>query len=372
MKKIYTIAILAIATILLQSSIKKLQFSGQPPQGYTGATGTYCTACHSTFSLNSGGGSVLATGLPVGSYIAGQAYEFSITINHGSANRTRWGFSIRAVNGSGQDVGSFSSSNANAAPNGNELGHNSAVSTGSQSSYIYTDLRWTAPSSPSALDQNVTFYYVGNAADGGGTNRNDYIYSNVLSVVLPVDLKELKAITDNKTVTLNWQTASEANSSYFEIERSNDAQKFDAIGRVAAAGNSAGGKSYTYTDTKPGAFETSVFYRLKMTDKDGKFRYSTTVSVKLKASQFFVTKLYPSVISQQSALVNTLIISDKAQTLKLQLLDISGRKLEEFNISLVQGANQVSFTPSVALGKGWLFARFMGEGLQQTLPLFVK
>jgi len=57
-----------------------------------------CTACHGDFAINITGSSVVATGLPSGSYVPGQAYNFSIKITHPTAINTIWGFAIKAVN----------------------------------------------------------------------------------------------------------------------------------------------------------------------------------------------------------------------------------------------------------------------------------
>jgi hypothetical protein len=152
--------------------------SNKPPQGFTGATGNYCTSCHGGFERNSVGGGVLVTGLPVNNYTAGQKYNFSIAISHKDANRTRWGFSIIAVNNVGTMVGTFSSTNSNAALNGIELSHKSAVFAGPQNSYTYSDLAWTAPALPGIHDATIKFYVAAIAANGGGSNIGDYVYSD--------------------------------------------------------------------------------------------------------------------------------------------------------------------------------------------------
>jgi hypothetical protein len=158
--------------------------SFQPPQGYTGTTsGVYCNGCHGGNVVNNAGGTVNAIGLPVDTYTPGQQYTFSITTTHSAADRRRWGFSIAARNSLGQSVGTFSSTNTNAGTNGNELSHLSAVTTATnQSSYTYSNLRWTAPAAPSAADQTITFYYVGLAANNNGNSNGDFVYAKTAVV----------------------------------------------------------------------------------------------------------------------------------------------------------------------------------------------
>lgn len=173
--------------MLALSSFAVLISSFQPPQGYAGDNGVYCTNCHGGNSLNSAGGSVTINGLPDAGYTPGSSYTFSLTTTHAAINRMRWGFSVIAKNNNGQVVGSFSTTNANAAINGNELSHNSAVVTAAQSSYTYDKLSWTAPAiNEVAGNESITFYFAANAANGTGSPAGDFIYAGTKTINLLV------------------------------------------------------------------------------------------------------------------------------------------------------------------------------------------
>lgn len=167
---------------LLTSSVFSPSSSSIGPQNYTGASGSYCTSCHTSYALNSGGGSVTLTGMPASVFDASQTYNFSLNINHPVADRNRWGFAIKAVNLAGASIGTFSSSNNNATVSGSELVHFNAPGTASQSSYSFSGLSWTAPSSTSGDNSSVKFYFVGNAALSNFSSSLDYIYSNTLTL----------------------------------------------------------------------------------------------------------------------------------------------------------------------------------------------
>jgi len=370
MKKFYLLTVLVIAAFTFQAATKKsVMFSSVPPEGHTGESGSYCTSCHNSFALNSGGGSVATSGLPTGNFVAGQAYNFSVTISHGAANRQKWGFSIKAVNSNGQSVGTFSSTNANAAVNGTELSHNTAVTTSPQSSFTYNNLKWTAPASPLPADKNVTFYYVGNAANGNFNNQGDYIYSGVKSIVLPIKIKGFTITNQDNIVKLDWQTISEVNSDHFGVEKSDDGQFFYPIGTINSKGNTNTPTSYSYTDSKPSYYGKNVYYRLKMVDKDGGFTYSEVVSTKLKAGNVQVVKAYPTLI-KPNATVTAEVLSDKKQSMQVTLIDASGKVLQQFIFSLNTGNNQIFFTPQTS-NEGWLFAKFQAVGFQQTIALMM-
>ena len=93
---------------------------------------------------------------------------------------------------------------------------------------------------------------------------------------LPVDLLSFTAAYRNGQVDTKWATAQEVNLSHFEIERSRDGQNFNFLSRVNAT-NSLQDHNYSFSDMNP--FKGLSYYRLKMQDKDGKFKYSNIVAV---------------------------------------------------------------------------------------------
>lgn len=368
MKKIYLLFSLAFCIILLESGVNGLNFSSVPPQGRTGATGSYCTACHGDFSLNTAGGSVTVTGLPAGGYVPSQVYNLTLTINHAATDRKRWGFSMKAVNSGGTSIGTLGSTNANAALNGTELSHNNAVTTANANTFTYSNLNWTAPPSASGT---VTFYYVGNAADGTGGSNNDYIYAASTPVTLPIELNNFSAVNDNNNIVLRWQTSVEINSNYFDVERSDDGQFFFNIGKVEAKGNTTSLTNYSFTDTKASFNNGSqIFYRLKLVDKDGSVKYSNHISIKPVFNGITIKNIYPTIIRNGDQ-VFTEIASDKAKSISLIVLDVSGKALQQLNFNLNVGNNKINFTPKV-IAKGMIFLKFVTDNFQQTKTLILQ
>ena len=374
MKKIYTVLSLAICVVLLQSGVKNVNYSSTPPAGYTGATGSYCVDCHSSFALNSGGGSVTVTGLPVGGYTLGGFYNtIAITINHGAADRKKWGFSMKAVDAAGNAVGTFNSTNSHAKRNSNdasELSHFSASTTpAGANTFTYDNLSWVAPGTNVGP---VTFYYVGNAANNLNGNQGDYIYSGTTVISLPIDLKSFTATTDNNVVALKWQTATEINSNYFDVERSDDGQFFFSLGKVNASGNTAAAVSYSFIDTKLSNNNGSqIFYRLKLVDKDGSVKYSNHISIKPIITGVTIKNIYPVVIRKNDQ-VSVDVISDKAKALDIVIMDATGRMLQLLKTNLITGSNTIKFVPKVDNLKGMLFVKFVTPNFQQTKTLILQ
>jgi len=100
----------------------------------------------------------------------------------------------------------------------------------------------------------------------------------VAGVALPVTLLDFRGNLNGNSIVLNWNTASEANSKNFEVERSNDGISFNRIGIVTAAGNSNATRYYTFND--PFIAADNNYYRLKQVDLDNKYEYSKVILIK--------------------------------------------------------------------------------------------
>lgn len=91
---------------------------------------------------------------------------------------------------------------------------------------------------------------------------------------LPVELIDFTVRRVKNDAHLNWETAREENSAFFDVEKSHDGRSWRAIGRVNAAGESAESATYFFEDPDFGATAPTAYYRLRMEDVDGSFDYS--------------------------------------------------------------------------------------------------
>lgn len=96
---------------------------------------------------------------------------------------------------------------------------------------------------------------------------------------LPITLLSFTGEQQGKTNLLKWVTSQEINTSHFELERSNNANSYSLIKSVLAAVTSSTAKNYFSVDEHP--FAGNNFYRLKMVDLDGKFKYSNIVLLRV-------------------------------------------------------------------------------------------
>lgn len=97
---------------------------------------------------------------------------------------------------------------------------------------------------------------------------------------LPVSLVSFGVRLEGHIAHLSWETTSETNSGYFEVQHTTDVRNWDILGRVMSVGESTVLRNYTFSHT---ALSDGIhYYRLKMVDKDGSFEYSPVKSLSLQ------------------------------------------------------------------------------------------
>jgi hypothetical protein len=182
-------------------------------------------------------------------------------------------------------------------------------------------------------------------------------YSNTFIAVLspyggmPVTWEsfEANAYTDNSITKaiLHWSTASESNNDYFNIERSYDAETFEAIGSVKGAGNSSKMNRYSFRDESPFKNEQGnqeVYYRIKQTDFDGKMDYSALRKLSLQETQVPIKIFYQN---------NTPIINwgtNASENCELELINLAGQKVWQAKLSSIQSFDQTPITAQTQAG----------------------
>lgn len=96
--------------------------------------------------------------------------------------------------------------------------------------------------------------------------------------VLPLSFKEFNASSMNQFALLEWETETESNTNFFEIERSSDGATWEQLLVTDALGQSSTPKKYQEVDYNPS--EGVNYYRLSQTDNNGNRIELQTVSWK--------------------------------------------------------------------------------------------
>ncbi len=155
-------------------------------------------------------------------------------------------------------------------------------------------------------------------------------------VVLPLTLLDFTGKKQLSKILLEWVTEDEVLLSHFEIERSIDGNSFNKIGQLSATGYSNGKKSYAFTDTDP---QTINYYRLKMIDLDGKYRYSKTIV--FSNDRTAVTEINNIMPNPFSDFIKLDLNMQNTEPVIIQMIDVSGRIVYTKNVQVAKGNNVV-------------------------------
>jgi hypothetical protein len=144
-------------------------------------------------------------------------------------------------------------------------------------------------SSAQCEDRDGSIKYLSVSAQAATATEVNATWMNICSIALPVTLVSFTAAKSTTGVLLNWRTASESNVSRYEIERSADGRRFLTAGSVIVRNNPAI-TSYSYNDESP--LQAVNFYRLRIVDRDGSYRYSAIL--KINSSKDESLQVYPN------------------------------------------------------------------------------
>ena len=165
-----------------------------------------------------------------------------------------------------------------------------------------------------------------------GNNLYDWWTLVDKTVALPVTLISFKAYAANGIVQTTWQTSSEQNISHFEVWRGTNVQQLYYSGSVLAAGYSTTPKNYYFNDVHP--LSRTSYYRLKIIDNDGVFKWSDIVPVYIDDNGLII--LYPNPAEDYVIIKsNSEWISRKPTA---HLYDAQGKLIQKFKIKI---SNQV-------------------------------
>jgi hypothetical protein len=145
---------------------------------------------------------------------------------------------------------------------------------------------------------------------------------------LPVELVYFKGKLLPKGVVLEWQTASELNNDFFEVEVATDGENYSTIANIRGQGTTTAVINYEFVDCYPATGLN--YYRLRQVDFNGDFEYSNIISVLNDAPP----KLYYSAYPQPASTHLTVQIRalDETNEMNLFIYNINGRIIKHISI----------------------------------------
>jgi Secretion system C-terminal sorting domain len=205
----------------------------------------------------------------------------------------------------------------------------------------------------SAIHSNVSSVNFRVGADNKSKNSMQRLRSvyfkkfAFMSGLLPASsLKSFTANSQSNAVQLNWELIGGSNTRSIIIERSNDARQFSAIADRNIIYSEMAQKQIYQDQSASG---TSIYYRLRLTDMEGKTSYSNVLMIKGKVNATKGFKVYPNIV-QSSATIS--VASETKQQASMSIVDLSGRMIRQNSLQMQPGNNSMQINGLEKLSTG--------------------
>jgi hypothetical protein len=235
---------------------------------------------------------------------------------------------------------------------------NNTIIAGTQETYSITPVpnanyQWaytesvTAPlwnNIPNSNTPSISFYWpqtttngsvratVSNSSNCGTQVR---FFNIITNGALPVELLSIDGTCNDNLITLNWRTATEHNTSHFDVLKSRDGENWSKLTTLNSAGNSTQELSYSTEDEN--AIDGNNYYKLIQYDIDGVSDEYGPINVICNGNSkgYFSTFPNPSSESFQVVLNNKNMIGNG----KIEIQDSKGSIVLEKEIEIKGGIN---------------------------------
>ncbi len=171
---------------------------------------------------------------------------------------------------------------------------------------------------------NNTLFFV---ADDGTSGRE--LWTLELNP-LPVELFAFNASLLDNDIMLDWTSIAEVNHDNYIIEHCIDSKNFNPLGKINGLGTQSNGHKYQFIHENPPLGDN--YYRLKLVDIEGYFKYSKIVSIskEIKNNEIYIQ---PTIARDKIrvSLSEDFVFSQSKQF--IEVWDIYGRLVKQINLA---------------------------------------
>ena len=211
------------------------------------------------------------------------------------------------------------------------------------------------------LAANTNYWIV---VDGGGTYEGTKLTFDI-SVSTPqplaIELTSFTGFSDGTKNILKWNTSTELNNDYFAIERSWDGVVFEELEKIKGAGNSQLNINYTAYDSK--VYSGLAYYRLKQTDFDGSYTYSSMIAISHSNKNLISAVIMPNPSGAGS--VNLNYNANSESMAYLSIYSVTGQLVQYKPIMSSKGSNSIDLYISEFSKGMYFFNLIVNDGLQK-------
>jgi hypothetical protein len=200
----------------------------------------------------------------------------------------------------------------------------------------------------------------------GGTenyilNPGEYrVYINQF-VALPVSVLNFNGRNEGTINHLNWQVENQEDVLNYELQFSTNGKDFEKISKLTVTNSG----NYFFDDNIQNNINKTFFYRIKINEKNGGYRYSNI----LKINASFNKELSVSINNPVKDNLKVTVESFVNQNVIFVLSDISGRQLKTFSKSINSGINTFDLCSLSTYSNGFYILSIKSDLLNQSFKI---
>lgn len=201
----------------------------------------------------------------------------------------------------------------------------------------------------SVLPTQTTTYYVRAEGDCNITSCAQVTITVDPCVILPIDFLQFSAVQRPNSIDLDWRIITSEQMSHFEVERSDDGIRFEKISTVNGSVPRNEAVKFSYQDPASAINSQVVYYRIKAVSKDGYFKYTNVLTVRLSSYNNGKLKISPNPASTE---VTISFFSALRGKVEVQVMDMTGKVVVTEQRSVEPGQNNITIYRLSRLGEG--------------------
>lgn len=185
--------------------------------------------------------------------------------------------------------------------------------------------------------------------------------------VLPIKFNTLNVSIQQGRSTIEWETLSEENTAWFDVQRSNDGNNFTSIAKVTANGLPNQRQQYIAYDEAP--LSGVNYYKIIGYDKDGKMIESAIKSLLFSKQNTTGVTIFPNPGKSVFTLTGN---GFEKGILWLRLTDMTGKKVAEKKLDVPAGSTRLPFSFNQPVSPGLYLLHFTANGNQEMIKIVIK
>ena len=199
----------------------------------------------------------------------------------------------------------------------------------------------------SLLDISIYDFNVSGDIKSATANRFRVVFTTLPLEVVPVTFKTIRAYKQALNIIVEWVVENEININKYEIEKSVDGINFEKVNTTFTSGANRSIANYNWLDNNPKIGNN--YYRIRSVSIDGKYKYSSIVTVK-QNNDFSGIRIVPNPVT--NGIIGLAFTNLRGGIYLVRVLKNNGQTIIKNIINHVSGNSMEFIRPKYKMNTG--------------------